>query len=154
MPEISSGFIGHWEGTNKLYLNWLPQPEHLSDTRLEISPVVNANFLQFAYDWLHEDKAQKGVILVGRELKEGRACATWTDTWHQSTEIMSCKGTIDATGAVDIRGSYSVENSPDWGWRIVLHLHAPDELEMTMYNVSPDGDEELAVQAQYRRVGH
>lgn len=38
---------------------------------------------------------------------------------------------------------------PDWGWRTRLSA-APGTLSMVMFNVTPDGHEELAVDAQYR----
>ena len=45
----------------------------------------------------------------------------------------------------------SAPSSPDWGWRIELEVTELDEFEMRMYNISPQGEEELAVQARYDR---
>jgi hypothetical protein len=61
-------------------------------------------------------------------------------------------GAIDATGKIDLRGSYEASPCPDWGWRFVINAPSDNELKLAMYNVSPEGDEELAVAANYKRA--
>jgi hypothetical protein len=63
---------------------------------------------------------------------------------------MVCTGLIDKYGLVDVLGSYSYPPGPDWGWRITLSP-GEDELEMRMFNIHPEGQEDLAVEASYRR---
>jgi hypothetical protein len=54
--------------------------------------------------------------------------------------------------AIDVRGAYPTGGgAPDWGWRTRLEATATT-WAMTMFNVSPDGDETLAVNARYERV--
>jgi hypothetical protein len=55
-------------------------------------------------------------------------------------------------GKIDLRGSYEAPPSPDWGWRFVINAPSDIELKLVMYNVSPEGEEELAVEANYKRV--
>jgi len=45
------------------------------------------------------------------------------------------------------RGSYAAPPGPDWGWRTVIEIPDDDSFRMVMYNVSPEGKEELAVNA-------
>jgi hypothetical protein len=52
---------------------------------------------------------------------------------------------------VVVRGSYPAPTGPDWGWRIELDLRLADQLQMRMVNITPDGQEMLAVQAVYAR---
>jgi hypothetical protein len=69
-----------------------------------------------------------------------------------SSDIMHCLGIRDKEGIVALLGSYSVASSPDWGWRIELELSGIDDLELRMFNISPEGDETPGVLAQYHRI--
>lgn len=62
-----------------------------------------------------------------------------------------CDGTRDDGGVVSLRGSYPAPPGPDWGWRIELENHERASLVMRMINISPEGQEALAVLAQYER---
>jgi hypothetical protein len=68
-----------------------------------------------------------------------------------SGRLLMCSGGVDASGAVAVTGSYQAPPGPDWGWRIELSMPAPDSLCMRMFNIEPDGSEELAVQADFVR---
>ena len=151
MSAICSKFIGHWQGTSSLFLKQHSSSCFESKTELSVNPAVNRRFMEFNYHWQHEEKNQQGVILVGSELKPGELCATWTDTWHQNREIMSCHGLLETEKDLTIEGKYPVEEGPDWHWRIHLQLLSKNELTMTMHNISPEGQEELAVKACYTR---
>lgn len=65
---------------------------------------------------------------------------------------MSCEGAADSRGSLEVRGSYAAQPGPDWGWQTVVGPGADGTLRMVMYNVSPDGNEDLAVEAVYRRA--
>ena len=64
---------------------------------------------------------------------------------------MFCTGRVDASGVVDMRGSYEAPPGPDWSWRIELSMASADTLCMRMFNIDPQGLEELAVQSDYAR---
>lgn len=151
MSELSQQFFGRWQGSSRLFLNWMETAEYDSDSQMQVASVMDRRFIEFRYHWRHEDKDQQGVILVGDELQPGQLCATWADSWHMGKNIMSCQGQQAGGKDIVLRGSYTVENAPDWYWRIELHLRKPDELEMCMYNISPEGKEDLAVCASYQR---
>jgi hypothetical protein len=89
--------------------------------------------------------------LLGYDEQQKMATAAWVDSWHMSSKIMACEGAIDPQGAIDIRGSYEAPPGPDWGWRIVITPKSGKELQLVMYNISPEGVEELAVQADYKK---
>jgi hypothetical protein len=77
----------------------------------------------------------------------------WIDSWHMGPAVMACYGSVSAT-PLSVRGSYSAPPGPDWGWRIDLATDGRDTLAVTMYNISPTGKEELAVEATYGRINH
>ncbi len=64
---------------------------------------------------------------------------------------MMLEGRVDTNDVVDTRGSYAVEGSPDWGWRIVVEP-GNDALRVLMYNVTPDGEEVLGFELAYTRA--
>ncbi len=78
----------------------------------------------------------------------GEVTAQWIDTWHMGESVMSCHGTAGDDGSIDVKGSYAVPPGPDW-W-IALD---PDDgsLRLRMYNITPDGEEAIAVDADYAR---
>jgi hypothetical protein len=151
LTEIQNDFIGEWTGSNLLRLSWLTPSDYHSPSRLSVQPVAKGKFLMFTYTWSHEDVSQEGVILLGCDAQQEVATAAWVDSWHMSSKIMLCEGVIDSQGAINIRGSYEAPPGPDWGWRIVITPKSGRELQIVMYNISPEGAEELAVQADYKR---
>ena len=90
-------------------------------------------------------------LLGGWEKSTGAVTIAWIDTWHNSDRIMISTGEVNKDGALDVRGTYAAPPNPDWGWHTLL---SADEhtLSMVMFNVDPQGYEELAVDAQYRRI--
>lgn len=147
---VLAGLAGHWKGNYRLHASWLPEKTHDSGSLVTIGLRVNGQFLTIEYDWEYEDKRQEGVMIVGCDEKSDAVQAVWTDSWHMSHKFMVCDGTIDKSGKVNVKGFYSVPDNPDWGWRIEI---IPDNnpLRILMYNVSPEGDEETAVESDYSR---
>ena len=147
--DWKKALIGQWQGTTRLYLEPPPAAGVVSESRLTVAPIAGGNFLQLNYDWSHESEAQSGVLIVGYEEADA-ASAAWVDSFHMSARIMFCTGSV-AEGAATLTGSYAAPPGPDWGWRIALKLVAADELQIVMHNIWPEGKEDLAVQADYKR---
>ena len=55
-------------------------------------------------------------------------------------KLMELRGTSTQTG-VSVLGHYSVEGSPEWGWRIAVDFEPG--LRVMMYNVIPEEGEVL-----------
>lgn len=149
---IQAKLIGQWVGTNVLHLSWMTPSEYSSVSELSIVPVVKGTFLTFAYTYEHEGEAQQGFLMLGYDAAQAVATAAWGDSWHMNNKVMLCQGSITEQGAIDLRGNYEAPPGPDWGWRIALTLPSDMELRLVMYNCTPEGEEELAVEANYRRV--
>lgn len=141
---------GSWRGTNRLVLSWQTPSEFRSDATAEVAVVGDGRYVTIAYTWAHEGKPCDGVLLVGREPEGDVAHASWVDSWHQGAFPLASRGTATAGGGVDVRGSYPAPEGPDWGWRTVVAPSA-DGFTVAMYNVTPDGVEDLAVEAVYTR---
>jgi hypothetical protein len=65
--------------------------------------------------------------------------------------IMNFTGTCDEQGTVRVLGSYAAPPGPDWGWRIEIEP-AAGSWTLRMFNITPDGQEVLAVEATLSRI--
>ena len=141
-------FIGSWRGTNSLWLSPDASAQK-SATTLTLAPAIEGKFLEIKYTWIYDDQPQEGLLLIGYEAE--LVTAIWADSWHMGKKFMQCQGVIKENGSVDVRGQYQAPPGPDWGWRIVLEHEGENTLNLTMYNITPEGQEALAVEAVYSR---
>lgn len=136
---------GEWRGNNRL------QDPHAnladdSPATASVSPVLGGKFVRIDYTWARQDQPHEGSLLIGWEAKAGVASAYWADTWHNGDKVMACTGTVDATGALAVQGSYAAPPGPDWGWRIRIEPQAARALRVVMHNLWPEGRADLAVE--------
>ena len=142
--------FGKWQGTNQLWLYpW--DPVHQSDTWAEIAVTAQGQFSELRYAWAYEGEPQEGKVILGFEAGSGVVKAVWFDTWHMANDFMICAGELDPEGTVCIRGSYPAPEGPDWGWQISIETWDKDAFRMLMHNITPAGEEFLAVEAAYHR---
>lgn len=149
-PKLLIDAIGSWTGESELHLSWLPEGERVlkSASTLQVASDPNHAYAEVRYDWSHDGEMQYGRMLVAAD-EAGVATCGWSDSWHQSSAVMSLKGEAKAT--VNLSGHYSVEGHPDWGWRIQFRMEG-SALLFEMFNVSPEGEEEWAVRGRYQRT--
>lgn len=140
---------GSWTGHNQVLLPG--EPPHESPTTASLTPIVAGKFVQLAYTWAYDGVPQEGVLIVGHETANDVVTTVWIDSWHMGNTFMLCQGQINAAGAIDVRGTYTVESGPDWGWRIVI-TPSSNAVRIQMYNVAPEGEEFLGVEASYTRT--
>lgn len=148
ITNISDRLVGHWTGTKELYFTGPPNPDNVSDSQLTISPVALGKFLSFSYTWEFKGTSHEGFMLVGNGNAERITTAAWVDSFHMSDKIMYCEGTVDGQRRINVLGSYEAPPGPDWSWRIKV-IPGNDSLQIIMFNISPDGEEVLAVRASY-----
>ncbi len=141
---------GSWQGTYHLYL--YPDQHHTSASRATVIPVLGGRFARVDYDWAYDGAPQEGSLLLGAEEATGAVTAVWIDTWHMGDGIMICPGAANEAGAIVVRGSYAAPPGPDWGWRTELAPDGPDGWRLRMINVTPDGQEMLAVEVDFGRT--
>jgi hypothetical protein len=73
--------------------------------------------------------------------------AAWIDPWHNGDRLMPCVGNLTPAGAFTVKGSYPAPAGPDWGWRITVEPPVNEAWRFTMHNITPQGEEMLAVEA-------
>lgn len=142
---------GVWHGTNVLQDPHIGAPVESVSTAI-VTPVLGGKFVRMDYTWSYGDAEQEGVILFGFEKKEHKLSAYWIDSWHMGDKAMVCSGEAQESGALSVRGSYAAPPGPDWGWRIDLFPAEGVSMKMLMYNIWPEGREDIAVETVYRRV--
>jgi hypothetical protein len=150
VPNGLELLAGRWRGTYLLVRPWVTPSEAESESQATVSFPAQGSFLALHYTWAVDSAAHDGLLLIGAHPESGALSASWVDSWHQSGEILLSKGGLSAGGSVEVTGSYPAPPDPDWRWRTRLEMHG-DGFEMVMINIAPDGKEELAVRARYRR---
>lgn len=150
ISEKLAALAGKWKGTNRLNQSWLPDPIAESPSTADVSRRLNGQFLEIAYTWEFEGKLQEGLLILGGDNKSDAVNAFWTDSWHLAHQVMLCEGTAADNGSISVKGYYKVPDHPDWGWRTEI-IPAADSFKYVMWNVSPDGDEELATETEFVR---
>ncbi len=66
---------------------------------------------------------------------------------------MQCTGGVEADGSVSLHGKYPAPPDPDWGWRTVITARGDRAFDVVMTNITPNGDEQVAVETHYERAG-
>ncbi len=75
----------------------------------------------------------------------------WCDSFHMDSRIMQLRGVFTTDGGFSAHGEYTAPDGVPWGWHIDVAVDGPDAFTLAMYNVTPDGEEQLAVRAVYER---
>jgi hypothetical protein len=140
---------GQWTGTNQLWLT-PEQPARVSEATATVAEAGQGRFVTLNYTWVDKGKPQDGLLVIGYEQSRAKVIAFWLDSWHMSDAIMSCEGTVDEDGAVEVGGFYAAPSGPDWGWTIRVEPTG-DTFRLLMHNVSPEGESALAVEAVFAR---
>jgi|SRR5690606_18322645 len=148
-------FVGEWTGSNDLHME-PGSPVRSSSTTATVALVANGSAIAMTYSWDFEGKPHEGILVVINKPDLGDPDMVWIDSFHTGGRFQVFKGVepsegVDAGGAMAALGSYPAPTGPDWGWRIVVSADSPDVLHVTMYNITPDGEEQLAVDSRYRR---
>ena len=149
VPNSLASLAGEWKGKNRLH--YPPGSVSESNSKATVSLRISGQFLGIAYSWEHDGKPQEGLLIIGCDNKTDAVQAVWTDSWHMSHKFMLCDGTSNGDGAINVSGVYQVEGYPEWGWRMTVEPKG-DAFTYMMFNVSPEGEETVAVESEFERA--
>ena len=154
--ELLAGMVGEWQGR---YRVWLEPPAVHTDCRsmLHIESLLDGRFVSADYVWKSgampggDDPAVKGEpesgsFMLGRN-RAGTWQMAWVDSWHNGDSILFCTGGPEPK----VTGVYGTAEEP-WAWRTEFELREADHLVITAYNITPDGQEQIATEGDYRRT--
>ena len=148
VPKELAALAGEWSATSRLWLS-PEEPARESASAATASLVANGKFLVLRYTWT-EGGPQEGLIVLGIAADGARASASWVDSWHMGHAMMACEGSLQGD-AVSVKGTYPAPPGPDWGWWIAIEPRGSDAFRFTMFNITPEGEEQPAVDAEYAR---
>ena len=145
-----SDLVGEWTGDNKLWV--IPgEPVRESATAARVSLVAGGRYLVLDYTWAEGGKPQDGHLVVRLASDTTDVDMVWVDSWHQGASFLRLAGIEKSSASVSALGSYAAPPGPAWGWRIAFTAESKDRYAMRMWNITPDGQELLAVEAVYKR---
>jgi hypothetical protein len=139
---------GTWRGTNRLQDPITGSPQD-SKSRAVVTALLGGSFVRIDYTWDYLGKPQEGSLLLGYESDTETVTAAWIDSWHYGDRMLICRGAAGPADAISVTGSYAAPPGPDCGWWISIETQAG--LRIVMHNITPNGVEDLAVEADYQK---
>jgi hypothetical protein len=151
-----AGLAGAWEGESRLWFEpGALAGQSASTARLRLAAAGTA--VVFEYDWSFDGIEHAGVALL--TATDDGWQMSWTDSFHHADSLMALVSSADEGApqpsgevVVDVTGTYAAGEGPPWGWRTTFSVPEPGRLDVTTWNIDPDGNQGLAVLATYERV--
>lgn len=143
--------VGKWQGMSKL---WLEPGKLHEETPITGTMVLvqDGMFLLHEYKGTCMSKPQTGTALCGFSCAEDKWNVAWIDSFHNGTRIMFSEGAVFADESyIVVGGQYPAPPGPHWGWRTTMEMVNVDHIFIYHYNVSPEGEEAMAVEIDYHR---
>jgi hypothetical protein len=141
--------LGNWEGiTSTWFEPGKPAVEETNRGTFKVG--VNENFVVYEYESTLQGSPFKGMAMYGYDAAQKKFQSSWVDSFHMGGAIMFSEGESTESG-FSIIGSYLYE-SVRYNWRTNLEIVNDDEITLTSYYISLEGEESKAVETVYKRV--
>ena len=149
VAEFYDAVAGEWEGNYDLWLD-PSSPKESSRSSAQITKVATGDGWEMTYQWARGEATHRGVFQFAGS--GTHADFSWTDSFHSASDAMTGDGGLSDDGSrLVFMSHYPAGGGADWGWRTEFILVDPTTLSMDAYNITPDGQEVLAVRAVYVR---
>ena len=150
--KLLQSLVGEWHGKTK---TWFEKDLLADESPMngKITTILGSRFISYDYQGSLEGNPFEGKMIIGFDIPYQRFTATWVDSFHMGTQIMLSSGEFTDNGFA-ILGTYG---SPEygeqlWGWRTELEIVNEDEIILSAFNISPDGEEAKATETILKRV--
>ena len=143
---------GKWSGSTKTWF----EPSVIADespTEGSIIPLFDGRFMLHVYSSSLQGQPFEGRMVFGYHIKENKYQMSWIDTFHMGTGIMLSEGDV-TNGIFSVKGTYSSggDDPQTWGWKTTIEKIDENAITIRAYNITPEGEESLATETNYRRV--
>ncbi|WP_316737550.1 DUF1579 domain-containing protein [Pedobacter aquatilis] len=149
--KLLADLIGNWQGQTK---TWFEKDVLADESPMAatITTILGSRFISYDYEGSLDGQAFAGKMIIGFDIPYQRFSASWIDTFHMGTQIMLSSGEFTENG-FSILGSYGSPEYGDqpWGWRTELEVISNDEIVLSAYNISPEGEEAKATETVLKR---
>ena len=148
-----SRLAGEWEGTSRVWFD-PAKVEDESPISGTMRLILDGRYILHEYTSSFKEKPLTGLAIYAYHLDLKRFQCAWVDSFHTGAAIIFSEGQ-KGQEHMNVLGSYAYvtpEEEQYWGWRTEIELVSDDEVVMTAYNVSPQGEETKATEIVYKRV--